>query len=108
MGTLTAHLRCVGPRAATRPNGTSQHSGRAYPGDGLSVGDGPLSTEVDATGAAMVERPEDPARAARVREVAAQTAAAIERLRSASARLTANAVAQTTAIVEIARTARAS
>ena len=74
----------------------------------MSVGDGPLSTEVDATGAAMVERPEDPARAARVREVVAQTAAAIERLRSASGRLTANAVVQTTAIVEIARTARAS
>ncbi len=45
---------------------------------------------------------------ARVREVAAQTGAAIERLRSASARLTANAVEQTAAIVEIARTARAS
>ena len=74
----------------------------------MSVGEGPLSTEVDGTGAAMVERPEDPARAARVREVAAQTAAAIERLRSASGRLTANAVAQTTAIVEIASTARAS
>ncbi|MDB5073705.1 MAG: C4-dicarboxylate transporter substrate-binding protein [Candidatus Eremiobacteraeota bacterium] len=44
----------------------------------------------------------------RVREVAAQSGDAIERLRSASARLTANAVAQTTAIVEIARTARES
>jgi TRAP-type transport system periplasmic protein len=56
----------------------------------------------------MVERPEDPERAARVRDVATQTAAAIERLRSASGRLTTNAIAQTTAIVEIARTARAS
>ncbi|HEV2644285.1 MAG TPA: TRAP transporter substrate-binding protein DctP, partial [Candidatus Elarobacter sp.] len=43
-----------------------------------------------------------------VREVAVQTGAAIERLRSASNRLTANAIAQTSAIVEIARTARAS
>ena len=47
-------------------------------------------------------------REARVREVAAQTGAAIERLRSASNRLTANAIAQTSAIVEIARTARES
>ncbi|MDB5027890.1 MAG: C4-dicarboxylate transporter substrate-binding protein [Candidatus Eremiobacteraeota bacterium] len=47
-------------------------------------------------------------RDARVYAVAAQTADAIERLRSASNRLTANAIAQTTAIVEIARTARAS
>jgi TRAP-type C4-dicarboxylate transport system substrate-binding protein len=67
-----------------------------------------LSTEVDASGAGMVERPEDPTRAARVRDVAAQTGAAIEHLRSASGRLTANAIAQTTTIVEIARTARAS
>ena len=37
-----------------------------------------------------------------------QTGAAIERLRSASNRLTANAIAQTSAIVEIARTARES
>ncbi len=37
-----------------------------------------------------------------------QTADAIERLRSASNRLTANAIAQTSAIVEIARTARES
>jgi TRAP-type C4-dicarboxylate transport system substrate-binding protein len=43
-----------------------------------------------------------------VREVAGQTAEAIERLRSASNRLTANAIAQTSAIVEIARTARES
>ncbi|MEA2721731.1 MAG: hypothetical protein QOJ39_3595 [Candidatus Eremiobacteraeota bacterium] len=45
---------------------------------------------------------------ARVRAVAAQTRDAIGRLRSASARLTANAIEQTSAIVEIARTARAS
>ena len=67
-----------------------------------------MSTEVDASGAGRVERPDDSVRAARVGDVAAQTAAAIARLRLASGRLTANAVAQTTAIVEIARTARAS
>ena len=50
----------------------------------------------------------DARRDGRVREVAAQTAEAIERLRSASNRLTANAIEQTSAIVEIARTARAS
>lgn len=66
-------------------------------------------TEVDGTlAAAASDAPGDEHREARVREVAAQTAAAIERLRSASARLTANAVEQTAAIVEIARTARAS
>ena len=53
---------------------------------------------------AVVERRHE----ARVREVAAQSGDAVQRLRSASARLTANAVAQTTAIVEIARTARES
>jgi TRAP-type transport system periplasmic protein len=47
-------------------------------------------------------------RDSRVREVAEQSGDAIGRLRSASARLTANATAQTSAIVEIARTARAS
>jgi TRAP-type C4-dicarboxylate transport system substrate-binding protein len=51
---------------------------------------------------------DDARRDARVRDVAVQTAAAIERLRSASNRLTANAIAQTSAIVEIARTARES
>ena len=51
---------------------------------------------------------DDARRDARVREVAVQTGDAIERLRSASNRLTANAIAQTTAIVEIARTARES
>ncbi|HEY0382535.1 MAG TPA: TRAP transporter substrate-binding protein DctP [Candidatus Elarobacter sp.] len=51
---------------------------------------------------------DDSRRDLRVREVAGQTAAAIERLRSASNRLTANAIAQTAAIVEIARTARES
>jgi TRAP-type C4-dicarboxylate transport system substrate-binding protein len=50
----------------------------------------------------------DARREARVREVAGQNAAAIERLRSASSRLTANAIEQTSAIVEIARTARES
>jgi TRAP-type transport system periplasmic protein len=45
-------------------------------------------------------------REARVREVAAQTSDALGRLRAASARLTANAITQTSAIVEIARTAR--
>ncbi len=49
-----------------------------------------------------------PARASRLGDVATQSAAAIERLRSASARLTANSIAQTTAIAEIALTARAS
>ena len=57
---------------------------------------------------AGVEAGGDSRRHARVREVAVQTADAIERLRSASNRLTANAIAQTSAIVEIARTARAS
>jgi TRAP-type transport system periplasmic protein len=67
-------------------------------------------TEVDRTLAAAVSEtaPGDEYREARVRGVAEQTGAAIERLRSASARLTANAVEQTAAIVEIARTARAS
>jgi TRAP-type C4-dicarboxylate transport system substrate-binding protein len=45
-------------------------------------------------------------REARVREVSSQTSEALERLRAASGRLTANAITQTSAIVEIARTAR--
>ena len=52
--------------------------------------------------------PQERHRESRVREVAAQSSDAIEHLRSASARLTANAVAQTSAIAEIARTARSS
>jgi TRAP-type C4-dicarboxylate transport system substrate-binding protein len=67
-----------------------------------------LSTEADATGAGRGDQPEDSVRSARVREVGTQTGAAIGRLRSASGRLTANGIAQTTAIVEIARTALAS
>jgi TRAP-type C4-dicarboxylate transport system substrate-binding protein len=65
-----------------------------------------MSTAVDSAEAAA-----EPARArrqSRVRAVAAQTGAAIEGLRSAANRLTANGVAQTAAIVDIARTARAS
>ena len=56
----------------------------------------------------MSESGDELRRATRVRQVAVQTADAIERLRSASNRLTANAIAQTSAIVEIARTARSS
>ncbi len=67
-----------------------------------------MSTEADATGAGRGDQPEDSVRSARVREVGTQTGAAIGRLRSASGRLTANGIAQTTAIVEIARTALAS
>jgi TRAP-type C4-dicarboxylate transport system substrate-binding protein len=44
----------------------------------------------------------------RVREVATQAADALAHLRAASARLTSNAIAQTSAIVEIAQTARTS
>jgi TRAP-type C4-dicarboxylate transport system substrate-binding protein len=62
-----------------------------------------VTPATDASDAA-VERRHD----IRVREVAAQSGDAIERLRSASARLTANAIEQTSAIVDIARTARAS
>jgi TRAP-type C4-dicarboxylate transport system substrate-binding protein len=42
-----------------------------------------------------------------VRDLAAQSTGALEHLRSAAARLTTNGIAQTSAIVEIARTARA-
>ncbi len=72
-----------------------------------------MSTAVGPAEAAgePAEAAAEPARArrqSRVRAVAAQTGAAIEGLRSAANRLTANGVAQTAAIVDIARTARAS
>ena len=47
-------------------------------------------------------------REARVRDLDVQAASAVDRLRSAAARLTTNGIAQTSAIVEIARTARTS
>ena len=47
-------------------------------------------------------------REARIRDLSAQAAGAVEHLRSAAARLTTNGIAQTSAIVEIARTARTS
>jgi TRAP-type C4-dicarboxylate transport system substrate-binding protein len=65
-----------------------------------------MNTRVDM--ADPVAEPAEARRRVRVRAVAAQTSAAIDGLRSAANRLTANAVAQTAAIVEIARTARAS
>jgi TRAP-type C4-dicarboxylate transport system substrate-binding protein len=74
--------------------------------DGVRQGSGP-GTEAEALSPPLGAI-DDSRRDARVRDVAVQTAAAIERLRSASNRLTANAIAQTSAIVEIARTARAS
>lgn len=50
----------------------------------------------------------DGRREARVRDLGEQAAGAVDRLRSAAARLTSNGIAQTSAIVEIARTARSS
>ncbi len=65
-------------------------------------------TEAAAGSGVSVHPDDDSRREFRVREIAGQTAEAIARLRSASNRLTANAIAQTSAIVEVARTARAS
>ena len=73
-----------------------------------------MSTEVGSAATAAApssaegRTAEDRAPGERVREVAAQNGAALERLRSAAARLTANGIEQTVAIVEIARTARTS
>ena len=50
----------------------------------------------------------DGRREARVRDLGEQAASAVDRLRSAAARLTTNGIAQTSAIAEIARTARTS
>ena len=71
----------------------------------MSGEEGALSTDLTASG---VPEADAGRREARVLEVALQNGEAIVRLRSASARLVANAIAQTSAIVEIARTARAS
>jgi TRAP-type transport system periplasmic protein len=67
-----------------------------------------LGTEV---GSAAIGAPDTAAERLhdmRVGEVAAQTGEALARLRAAAARLTSNGIEQTVAIVEIARTARAS
>jgi TRAP-type C4-dicarboxylate transport system substrate-binding protein len=65
-----------------------------------------MSTGVEPAEAAA--EPAEAGRRKRVRAVAAQTGEAIEGLRAAANRLSVNAVAQTSAIVDIARTARAS
>jgi len=65
-------------------------------------------TETRASTVRGEESPTESDGKSRVRAVAAQAGDAIARLRSAAARLTTNGIAQTAAIVEIARTARGS
>ena len=65
-------------------------------------------TETRASSVRGEESPPQSDGKSRVRAVAAQAGEAIARLRSAAGRLTTNGIAQTAAIVEIARTARGS
>ncbi len=68
-----------------------------------------METEAGATPASEgSDAPQARRREARVRDLGAQAAGAVDHLRSTAARLTTNGIAQTSAIVEIARTARAS